>query len=283
MVWHALKVVRGALIFTAFYLSGALFGSAFLAFFWLLGRNKVDRMRSAHFACGTVFRFVLSCLRWCRIFTFDARTVLPQLPEKPVIVIANHPTTIDVVAVLSVYREAAVVVKHKIWTDPFLGRMFNWVGHIPGGDGSAEANATMLAQVQERLNQGFSVVIFPEGTRSPAGGLGTMYRGAFSVACATQTDILPVLITCDPPALHKDAPWHALPKQPVDYQLHPQHVVSVAGLSARQLQREVTALYRGWLGLPSPTASEDSDKAPSAPARPAAFAAPSAERIASSG
>src|SRR5689334_22457851 len=138
MVWHALKVVRGALIFTAFYLAGAIFGSAFLAFFWLFGRSKVDRMRYAQLAISAVFRFVLDCLRWCRIFNFDARTVDPRLPDRPVIVIANHPTTIDVVATLAVYRGAVVVVKHKIWTDPFLRRMFNWCGHIPGGDGSAE-------------------------------------------------------------------------------------------------------------------------------------------------
>jgi 1-acyl-sn-glycerol-3-phosphate acyltransferase len=249
MVWHVLKVVRGALIFSAFYLSGAIFGSAFLAVCSLFGRGRIGRMRSAQLAIGTVFRFVLDCLRWARIFNFDARSVRPCLPDRPVIVIANHPTTIDVVATLAVYRGAVVVVKHKIWTDPFLRGMFNWVGHIPGGDGSAEANATVLTQVQERLKQGFSVVIFPEGTRSPAGGLGMMFRGAFTLAAATQTDILPVLITCDPPALTKDAPWHALPAQPVDYRVNPQAIVEVQGLSARQLQRQVTAQYRSWLGL----------------------------------
>lgn len=249
MFWHALKVIRGALIFTAFYLNGAIFGSAFLAVCSLFARDRVDRMRRAQLAIGSVFRFVLDCLRWARIFNFDARLVAPRLPNRPVIVIANHPTTIDVVAVLAVYRGAAVVVKHKIWTDPFLRGMFNWCGHIPGGDGSAEANATLLTQVQERLQQGFSVVIFPEGTRSPAGGLGMMYRGAFTLAAATQTDILPVLVTCDPPALHKDAPWHRLPKQPVDYRVCPQDLVRVEGLSARQVQRQVTTLYRSLLGL----------------------------------
>jgi 1-acyl-sn-glycerol-3-phosphate acyltransferase len=250
MLWHALKVIRGALIFAAFYLNGAIFGSAFLAVCSLFARDRVDRMRRAQLAIGSVFRFVLDCLRWARIFNFDARNVLPRLPmDRPVIVIANHPTTIDVVAVLAVYRGAAVVVKHKIWTDPFLRGMFNWCGHIPGGDGSAEANATLMTQVEERLKQGFSVVIFPEGTRSPAGDLGMMYRGAFTLAAGTQTDILPVLITCDPPALTKDAPWHALPKEPVDYRVSPQEIVSVQGLSARQLQRKVTGLYRAWLRL----------------------------------
>ena len=277
MVWHWLKVVRGALIFTAFYLSGAVFGSAFLAVCSLFGRDPLERQRRARVACGNVFRFVLDCLRWCRIFDFDARDVLPRLPAQPVIVIANHPTTIDVIAMLAVYREAVVVVKHKIWTDPLLRRMFRWCGHIPGGDGSAEANALILTEVQDRLNQGLSVVIFPEGTRSPAGGLGSMYRGAFATAAATQTDILPVLITCNPPALHRDAPWHKLPRQSIDYQLHPQPLFKVEGRSARRLQREVTALYRSLLGLPTPQLQ------PVPVARPAAYSAVPAERIASSG
>jgi 1-acyl-sn-glycerol-3-phosphate acyltransferase len=279
MVWHALKVVRGALIFTAFYLSGALFGSTFLAVCSLFARGPVARKHLAHFAIGSVFRFVLDCLRWCRIFNFDPRTVAPCLPGHPVIVIANHPTTIDVVAVLAVYRGAAVVVKHKIWTDPFLRGMFSWCGHIPGGDGSAEANATLLSQVEERLKEGFSVVIFPEGTRSPAGGLGTMYRGAFTLAAATQTDILPVLITCNPPALHKDAPWHKLPREPVDYRVRPQALVSVEGLSARQLQRQVTALYRSLLGLDKHESGRTSKVPPSA--LPPSFVDHAEERAAS--
>lgn len=278
MVWHWLKVVRGALIFTAFYLAGAVFGSAFLATCSLFERDPIERQRRARIACGNVFRFVLDCLRWCRIFNFDARQVAPRLPGHPVIVIANHPTTIDVVATLAVYREAVVVVKHKIWTDPFLSRMFRWCGHIPGGDGSFEANATILSEVRQRLNQGLSVVIFPEGTRSPAGGLGTMHRGAFLAATTTQADILPVLITCDPPALHRDAPWHKLPREPVNYQLHPQPVMPVAGRSARQLQRDVMGLYRSLLGLPTPQLH------PVPAVRPAPFTPPAAsDPIASSG
>ena len=80
MFWHALKVVRGALIFTAFYLNGAIFGSAFLAVCSLFARDRVDRMRRAQLAIGSVFRFVLDCLRWARIFNFDARLVAPRLP-----------------------------------------------------------------------------------------------------------------------------------------------------------------------------------------------------------
>jgi len=254
--WHAFKVIRGALIFTGFYLSGALFGAVLLPLLSLTTRDPLTRIRRNQWFVTAGFRLTLDFLRWFRIFSFNSRSVDPQLPDHPVIVIANHPTTIDVVAVLSVYREATVVVKQKIWNDPLLRLLFRWCGHIAGGDGSMESNIQLLEQIKQRLAQGFSVVIFPEGTRSPPGGLDVMLKGAFAVASTTHTDLLPVVITARPPALHKGAPWHDLPDRPVDYQLRPQPLVHVNDSSAKKLQREITDVYRSALGLtpPSPTA-----------------------------
>jgi 1-acyl-sn-glycerol-3-phosphate acyltransferase len=249
--WRWWKIFRGALIFIAFYSSGAFFGWLFLPLYSLTTRDPIQRMRRNQIAVSTCFRVTLDLLRWARIFTFNPRLVDPALPGRPVIVVANHPTTIDVVAVLSVYRDASVVVKHKIWNDRFLQRLFRYCGHIDGGDGSMTANQTLLANVQARLAQGFNVVIFPEGTRSPPRGLGNMFKGAFAVASTTQTDILPVLVTSDPPALHKDAPWHVLPDHPVDYRVRPRPLVTARGASAKKLQRQVVELFRAELGLPA--------------------------------
>ncbi len=253
MFWHAFKVARGAMIFTAFYLSGAVCGVVLLPLLSLTTRDPLTRIRRNQWLVAVGFRLTLDFLRWFRIFSFNSRKVDPRLPAHPVIVIANHPTTIDVVAVLSVYREATVVVKQKIWNDPFLRPLFRWCGHIAGGDGSMKSNIQLLEQIKQRLAQGFSVVIFPEGTRSPPGGLDVMLKGAFAVASTTHTDLLPVVITAEPPALHKGAPWHALPDRPVEYQLRPQPLVHANDSSARKLQREITDLYRTALGLTTPS------------------------------
>jgi 1-acyl-sn-glycerol-3-phosphate acyltransferase len=248
--WHSFKVIRGALIFTWFYLSGALYGWVYLPLLSRLERDPLERMKRNQRAVARGFRYTLDVLRWARIFSFDTRLVEPKLPGHPIIIVSNHPTTIDVVSVLSVYPEASVVVKHKIWTDKLLQRLFRYCGHIDGGDGSMDANIALLAQVKERLAQGLNVVIFPEGSRSPTRGLGTMFKGAFAVASTTQTDILPVVIRCEPPALHKEAPWHDLPAHVVSYSVAPQELIHTRGLTAKRLQREVTDLYRRELGLP---------------------------------
>ncbi len=263
-LWHRWKVVRGALIFTGFYLSGAFFGWLLLPLVSLFTRDPLARIRRNQRLVSWGFRMTLDALRICRIFTFNPRKVDRRLPAGPVIIVSNHPTTIDVVSVLSVYSEASVVVKHKIWTDPLLRRLFRWCGHIDGGDGSMESNVALLAQVEERLAQGFPVVIFPEGTRSPVRGLGNMFKGAFAVATTTRTNVLPVLIRCEPPALHKEAPWHELPNHPVKYEVIPQPLIEVKDSSAKKLQRQVTEMYRAALGI-----SEAPAPAPATAERPA--------------
>ena len=266
MIWRWWKVARGALIFTGFYLSGAVLGALLLPIISLFRRDRVARMRLNQYVVSIAFRITLDVLRWNRIFTFNSRKVAPSLPERPVIIVVNHPTTIDVVATLSVYREASVVVKRKIWDDKLLRYLFRWCGHIDGGDGTMESNVSLLEAIKERLAQGFSVVIFPEGTRSPVGGLGPMLKGAFAVASMTQTDIVPVLITANPPALHKEAPWHVLPDRPVDYRVRPLGLISAKNSSARKLQRQVTSLFRRELGLPE--VAEQPEPNAGAPAAP---------------
>lgn len=245
------KSIRGAAVFAFFYLGGAFLGLTVLPITSLVVRDPLARIRTNQRIVTAGFRFTLGLLRWTRIFAFDPRSVAPALPGRPVIIVANHPTTIDVVAVLSVYRDAVVVIKDKIWNDPLLRFLFRWLGHVHGGDGTLESNLRVVSSVEERLAQGFTVVIFPEGTRSPVGGLAPMAKGAFAIAIRTNTDVVPVLITSDPPVLHREAPWYELPDRPVDYRVRALPLVATRGLGTRKLQHAIEALYRHELGIPA--------------------------------
>src|SRR5688500_2134340 len=110
--WHFWKVLRGALIFTFFYLSGAFFGWVVLPLVSLFVRDPLARIRKNQRLVSWGFPVTLDVRRSARICTFDSRKVDNSRPQGPVIIVSNHPTTIDVVAVLSVYSEASVVVKH---------------------------------------------------------------------------------------------------------------------------------------------------------------------------
>jgi len=248
-VLRVLKIVRAALAFTAFYLSGATLGLVVFPAMALVTPDPEKRRRRARFLLQSAFRVTIDALRWGRFFTLDSRRVDARLPDHPVVAVVNHPTTIDVVAILSVYRDAVVVVKHKIWTHPLLRWVFRWCEHIDGGDGSMEENLRLMEEMQACLARGQTVFVWPEGTRSPPGGLDVMQRGAFSAAVHAGVPVLPVFIRADPPVLHKEQPWYVWPPGPVDYRIEIGTEIPSTGQTSRSLQRAVVDVYRQRLGL----------------------------------
>jgi 1-acyl-sn-glycerol-3-phosphate acyltransferase len=162
--------------------------------------------------------------------------------------IANHPTLIDVVAVLSCLPPSHCIVKTSLLDHFYLGRIMRAAGYI------ANDHATQLLQdCQKSLHSGRSLLIFPEGTRSPAYGLHAFSRGAAQIALRTGAPIVPIVITCEPPTLLKDDPWYAVPPDPVTFTLRfhapltiPRTVADRAGmpLQVRALTRYFEAFFR---------------------------------------
>ena len=75
----------------------------------------------------------------------------------------------------------------------------------------AEAGNQMVEEGARRLREGRTLVMFPEGTRSPERGLGHFYRGAAHIALQSGCDLLPVTIRVEPPSLMKGQRWWHVP------------------------------------------------------------------------
>jgi 1-acyl-sn-glycerol-3-phosphate acyltransferase len=130
------------------------------------------------------------------------------------IFIANHPTLIDVVAVISCLPPCHCIVKKSLLEHFYLGRIMRAAGYI------ANDHATQLIQeCQKSLRSGRPLLIFPEGTRSPAHGLNAFSRGAAQIALRTGAPVVPIVITCEPPTLLRDDPWYAIPPRPMTFTL----------------------------------------------------------------
>jgi 1-acyl-sn-glycerol-3-phosphate acyltransferase len=125
--------------------------------------------------------------------------------------IANHPTLVDVTALVATHPNMVIVVKRAMYRSPLLGRLLRYCGHIDAGDGGVFSGVAVMARALERLDDGISVLIFPEGTRSPERGLGRFQAGAFQIATRAQVPVVPVVITCEPPMLMRGQPWYSVP------------------------------------------------------------------------
>jgi 1-acyl-sn-glycerol-3-phosphate acyltransferase len=122
------------------------------------------------------------------------------------LVLANHPTLIDVVALLSVLPTASCVVKQALWRNPFLGGVVRAADYISNAEGDS-----LVDECVRHLQDGHALVIFPEGTRSQPGKPIHFLRGASFIALKSGAPILPVLIDCSPPTLTKREKWYQIP------------------------------------------------------------------------
>ncbi len=73
-------------------------------------------------------------------------------------------------ATCAVVGSACTVVRGDLFGNPFIGRILRAAWHIDAGDGASMAGAAVVQGALDRLAAGLRVLIFPEGTRSPAGG-----------------------------------------------------------------------------------------------------------------
>jgi 1-acyl-sn-glycerol-3-phosphate acyltransferase len=123
------------------------------------------------------------------------------------IIVANHPSLLDVVLLMSVISNAQCIIKHQLWNHRFLGPLMRAAGYIRNDLPPEE----MIATCQDALDRGNCLIIFPEGTRSVPGEKRRFQRGFANLATLTSAPVQPVTITCDPPTLTKGEKWWHLP------------------------------------------------------------------------
>jgi len=238
------RLIRTGLGFVVFGI-GALVVA--LGIFPVIRQLPGDRDRHAQRIVHVMFRCWIRFATAIRLLRVTWVNTQRFRDAGPYVVIANHPTLIDVVLIIAHLRQADCVVKTATWRNPFLRRVASGAGYIRN-----EGGYFLIDTCVERLRQGRWVVLFPEGTRSPANGLAPFHRGAAHVALRSGAPLLPVVITCAPPTLMKGEPWYRVPNRAVQFSVEVGEPISVAASpdaidsevsAARELIAEVRELY----------------------------------------
>ncbi|HKR03789.1 MAG TPA: 1-acyl-sn-glycerol-3-phosphate acyltransferase, partial [Bacteroidia bacterium] len=110
--------------------------------------------------------------------------------KKPSIIIANHSSFLDILLMIMLHPKIIILVKDWVYNSPLFGYFVRYAGYIYTETGT-EQN---LEEIKKRIADGYSLVIFPEGTRSPDGEIKRFHKGAFYLAQQLEIDITPVLI-----------------------------------------------------------------------------------------
>lgn len=110
--------------------------------------------------------------------------------EKPAVIIVNHQSFIDILLLLSTTPKIVMMTNSWVWNSPFFG----WIVKYADFHHSADGYEALAERLKERVSEGYSIVVFPEGTRSVDCSIQRFHKGAFYLAHLLKLDILPMLI-----------------------------------------------------------------------------------------
>lgn len=163
------------------------------------------------------------------------------LPPAPWVIVANHPTLVDVLFVKATLPGVCVLVKPALFRSPTLRRLFEASGDFksPAAEERSVGVTNVLDLFVERLRDGRSVLVFPEGTRSPAWRMRRFRRGAAEAAIRAEVPIIPVFVLADPPVLKKGDKWYDMPKRVPRFELTLLPARETASRESRELSAEL--------------------------------------------
>ncbi len=175
----------------------------------LFSRNTELRALRARSAVSFSFRSFLWMMHLLGVFDFNVDPKCREAfsAEGGLVVVANHPTLIDVVQLLAEVKQGNCIVKRALWNNPFIGGVVRATNYISNDDSDE-----LLPRCVEALNRGDTLVIFPEATRTVPGQAMQLRRGAARVALASRVPMQMVHISCKPSTLSKAEHWYEIPR-----------------------------------------------------------------------
>lgn len=179
--------VYSCMLFSYFFI-GSILLTLFVLFilFPLPARKKWKR---------SILNFLVSKLAMSTLYAgFHIKKVIIDEDKlnynEPSIIIANHSSFLDILVVLMMNPKTIIMVKKWVYNSPVFGLFIRYAGYIFAEEG-ADDN---IDEIKKRFGDGYSLVIFPEGTRSEDGEINRFHKGAFYLAQELNVPIQPLLI-----------------------------------------------------------------------------------------
>jgi 1-acyl-sn-glycerol-3-phosphate acyltransferase len=202
-----LRVISTALSFIIFMIWGFLLGVTLFPILKLLIVNKTRRRKIFINHMGLTWRIFIKIMELLRAFKKIEVLGLDNFEQnRASLVIANHITLVDIVAIGSRLENFNCVVKQSLWNQPFFGSVVKACDFIPNS-GSEE----FIAQCERGFNDERPLVVFPEGTRKLSDEPIEFQRGVSQIAARIDVPIVPVIIECYPVTLSKGVSWYKVP------------------------------------------------------------------------
>jgi len=221
------RLLATGMSFVLFGLGGLLLWGLVFPLQRLLPGETDVRQRRARLVVHYSFRGFIHFLRLSGVLTLDFKNA-GHLGNPGQMIIANHPSLLDVVLLIGYLKDANCIVRHGLLQNVFTRGPIVACGYI-SNDGSLD----MLERAAAVLRAGQTLIVFPEGTRTPPAALPRFHRGACAIALRGAQCIMPVVIQMQPRSLTKGEPWYSVPSRRIHYRITPGDAIAVETWRAR--------------------------------------------------
>ncbi len=177
-------MLRSSLFVTVWMLTGCVAGVISIALWPLPFRRRYDTIMLWN-------RFTVWWARACCGIDFQVECRQP--PSGPCVILSKHQSTWETMYLPYHFGPASTVLKRELLRIPFFGWGLAMLRPVPIDRGSPiRALKKVKARGRQRLAEGNNLLVFPEGTRVPAGQVGNYARSGADIACAAGVPVVPV-------------------------------------------------------------------------------------------
>lgn len=181
------RLGRSLYALTFFMSWSMLCGTPYIYLLFGLGRNTERKRIRLHRTLQSLSRFI------CRNFPGAATNYqfTERDPfERPAVVICNHQSHLDLPVLMALSPKLIFLTNDWVYNNPFYGKLIRRAEFLPVSQGME----VLLPQLRDLRDRGYSIVVFPEGTRSADCSILRFHQGAFMLARELQMDILPLVL-----------------------------------------------------------------------------------------
>jgi uncharacterized protein len=180
-------LIHSILSFIYYGLGGFLLSIISVVLMKILPFPRLKKLRAFHYVMS---QFMKSVLYTNPFATKKVINLSGEKFEQPSVIIANHTSFLDILAVGMLSPKIVFLVSDWVYNSPVFGKGVKLAGFYPVSQGLEGG----VEHLREKVNQGFSLMVFPEGTRSETNVIHRFHKGAFYLAEQFNLDIVPVMI-----------------------------------------------------------------------------------------
>ncbi len=182
------RIFRKIFVVTVFGIGSLIIGAIVFPVLRIFNRDKLSFKRAGHKFISLSLEFFIHLMSWVRISTFKINDLKAMRDLRGCVIVANHPSLLDVVYLFAFVRDANCIVKAGLKKSlvSLIVRAIYISNNVDF--------EIMQKDCVQALHNGGNLIIFPEGTRTPRHGTNQYKKGAARIALAAGANVQPLHI-----------------------------------------------------------------------------------------